>query len=149
MKREFLQSLKVGDNALPKEIIDAIMAENGKDIELAKQSGQDWEEKYNRAVEDHEKQVKALHLQGALQTAVAKAGGRNLKAISALLDLESIEQAEDLPAALDTAVMALKQENGYLFHQTTVPYARGTGTAMPDSKPVSLADALRQRHETR
>ena len=36
MKREFLQNLKVGEEALPKEIIDAIMAENGRDIEAAK-----------------------------------------------------------------------------------------------------------------
>ena len=30
MKREFLQNFKVGDQALPKEIIDAIMDENGR-----------------------------------------------------------------------------------------------------------------------
>ena len=36
MKREFLQNLKVGEQALPKEIIDAIMTENGRDIENAK-----------------------------------------------------------------------------------------------------------------
>ena len=36
MKREFLQNLKVGEEALPKEIIDAIMDENGKDITKAK-----------------------------------------------------------------------------------------------------------------
>ena len=36
MKREFLQNFKVGEAALPKEIIDAIMAENGRDIEAAK-----------------------------------------------------------------------------------------------------------------
>lgn len=36
MKREFLQNLKVGEEALPKEVIDAIMDENGRDIEAAK-----------------------------------------------------------------------------------------------------------------
>ena len=36
MKREFLQNLKVGEEALPKEIIDAIMEENGRDITKAK-----------------------------------------------------------------------------------------------------------------
>lgn len=36
MKREFLQNLKMGDQPLSKEIIDAIMAENGRDIEAAK-----------------------------------------------------------------------------------------------------------------
>lgn len=43
MKREFLQNLKVGDQALPKEIIDAIMDENGKDIEAAKKPFSDYE----------------------------------------------------------------------------------------------------------
>lgn len=37
MKREFLQNLKVGEEALPKEVIDAIMAENGRDITKAKE----------------------------------------------------------------------------------------------------------------
>lgn len=43
MKREFLQNLKIGDAALPKEIIDAIMDENGKDIENAKKPFADYE----------------------------------------------------------------------------------------------------------
>lgn len=38
MKREFLQNFKVGDQPLTKEIIDAIMAENGRDVEAATES---------------------------------------------------------------------------------------------------------------
>lgn len=36
MKREFLQNFKVGDQPLPKEIIDAILDENSRDIGAAK-----------------------------------------------------------------------------------------------------------------
>ena len=36
MKREFLQGLQVEGAPLPKEIVDAIMAENGRDIENVK-----------------------------------------------------------------------------------------------------------------
>jgi len=43
MKREFLQNFKVGDQPLTKEIIDAIMAENGRDIEDAKKPFADYE----------------------------------------------------------------------------------------------------------
>lgn len=43
MKTEFLQNFKVGDQALPKEIIDAILAENGRDIEAAKKPFADHE----------------------------------------------------------------------------------------------------------
>ena len=44
MKREFLQNFKVGDQPLPKEIMDAIMAENGRDIEAAKKPFADYED---------------------------------------------------------------------------------------------------------
>ena len=43
MKREFVQNFKVGDQPLPKEVIDAIMAENGRDIEAAKKPFADYD----------------------------------------------------------------------------------------------------------
>lgn len=43
MKREFLQNLKSGGEALSKEVIDAIMAENGRDIEAAKSQFADYD----------------------------------------------------------------------------------------------------------
>lgn len=43
MKTEFLQNFKVGDQPLTKEIIDAIMAENGRDIEAAKKPFADYD----------------------------------------------------------------------------------------------------------
>ena len=43
MKREFLQNFKVGDQPLSKEIIDEIMAENGRDIETAKKPFADYD----------------------------------------------------------------------------------------------------------
>ena len=43
MTREFLQNFKIGDAQLPKEVIDAIMAENGRDIEAAKKPFADYD----------------------------------------------------------------------------------------------------------
>ena len=43
MTREFLQNVKVGDAPLPKEVVDAIMEENGRDIEAAKKPFADYE----------------------------------------------------------------------------------------------------------
>ena len=43
MKRDFLQNFKVNDQPLPKEIIDAIMDENGRDIEAAKKPFADYD----------------------------------------------------------------------------------------------------------
>jgi len=43
MKREFLQNIKLGDAPLSKEVIDAIMEENGRDIEAAKKPFADYD----------------------------------------------------------------------------------------------------------
>lgn len=43
MKREFLQNFKIGDQPLTKEVIDAIMEENGRDIEAARKPFADYD----------------------------------------------------------------------------------------------------------
>ena len=141
MKREFLQSIRVGDQPLPREVIDAIMEENGRDI----QNGKSWKEKYEQAVADHQKQLQKLRLDHLLEQAIAKAGGRNAKAITALLEPDTLQpEPEALAAALDK----LKQECAYLFESgvTGPAYAPGTGTHQPPmAAPETLAGALRER----
>ena len=147
MKREFLQSLTVGDTPLPKEIVDAIMAENGKDI----QQGREWEQKYHRAVEEHQAAMDAAEFRHLLAGTVSEAGGRSLKAISALLDTEALQRAENRAQAVKEAVEALKESDGYLFGETPTPaeYARMTGafTGETQEEPATLAGAIRQRME--
>lgn len=43
MKAEFLQNFKVGDAPLPKEVVDAILAENDRDVEAAKKPFADYD----------------------------------------------------------------------------------------------------------
>ena len=122
MKREFLEGIKIGEESLPREVIDAI-----------------WEQ--------HSKALSATRLQSAVELAIAKAGGRNVKAITALLDMESIAQSEDSGAALDKALSKLKAENDYLFTPPAPPYARlagGMQEGVGEGKET-LASALRQR----
>ena len=173
MKREFLQELKVGDESLPKEVIDAIMAQNGRDIqkvraefsdyetlkaqlEAAQQAAQEatdakaWEEKYNRAAAEHEKQLADLRFSHRLEQAIGKAKGRNAKAITALLDLETLRSSEDPAGAMAEALEELKSHSGYLFESEIPPlYARGTGAWQGDKThtPTTLAGALREKFE--
>ena len=131
MKREFLQGLM----EMPKEVIDAIMAENGRDIHQLRQSAQDWEAKYH-----------AARLEGAVGQAIAMAGGRNQKAIAALLDLQALQESEDVSAAARQAVEKIKQECGYLF-AVAPGYAPGTGAmeVREEEEPMTLAGALREK----
>ena len=147
MKREFLQNLKVGDQPLSKEVIDAIMEENGRDIQGAKA----WQEKYNQAVAQHQKELADMSFSSALNQAIFRARGRNEKAITALLDVEALRNSENQQAAMEQALEQMKKENGYLFDTapTPPPYARGTGAQMgaETKAPGTLAGALRERFE--
>lgn len=51
MKREFLKNFKVGEQELPKEVIDAILDENGRDIEAARKPFADYDDLKTRLEE--------------------------------------------------------------------------------------------------
>lgn len=179
MKREFLQNLKVGEEALPEEIIDAIMQENGRDITAAKEvavkpyadyqtikdenerlknqqgaelvegkNAQQWKEAHDKLVADHKNEVDGIKFQHTLNEAITGAKGKNVKAITALLDVETLRKSEDQQKAVTEALDALKKDSGYLFDEekTPPPYSRGAGVGTPPpEKAGSLADALREK----
>lgn len=162
MKREFLQNFKVGDAALPKEIIDEIMNENGKDIEAAKKpfadydtikeqlakanetiegfkamdvdgvkkAAEDWKQKAAQAEKDAAAKIANMEFQGLLTQAITAAKGKNAKAVTALLDVDTLKASKNQEADIKTALEALKKDSGYLFESDQIPppYAGGTGT---------------------
>ena len=146
MKREFLQTLTVGDQPLSKEVIDAIMEEHGKSVQKSKH----WQEKYEQAAAEHSAQLQQVQFEHRLETAIKDAKGRNAKAICALLDVEQLKENAD-GTAVEAAIAQLKQQHGYLFEQVGAPpYAPGTGAQVQQGKaPATLAGALRERFEKR
>ncbi len=148
MQREFLQNLQVGDMPLPKEVVDAIMAEHGKAVNAHRQAAQDWEEKYNRATEEHAQALQNAEFNHNFSQAVLHAGGRSEKAISALLDMDALRE-NPTQEAMDGALQELKKESPYLFaQQTPPPYAPLTGTyPAQNDTPTTLAGALKQKWE--
>ena len=89
-------------------------------------------QEHEKTVQAHQAQLAALQLQHQVSEAVHKAGGRSVKAISALLDMDGIAQSQNVETALTEALEALKKDSGYLFEEETTPppYAPGTGTTV-------------------
>lgn len=113
--------------------------------------GQEILREHQRIVADYEQKLLQQRLDSEIRMAVTTAGGRNLKAISALMDSAAIAQAEDMAAAARQAVATVKRENPYLFAVTAVT-APGTGTAPYGAAPgrediaaMSLAEYRRYR----
>ena len=121
MEKEFLLGLA----ELSEEVAEAILAEHRKEVAV-------WQGKCQQA-----------ELQSRLGTAIAAAGGRNHKAITALLDTDALADADE--AAIAQAVEQVKKDCGYLFC-AAVPFAPGAGAVQQrQEKNGSLADALRER----
>lgn len=123
MKREDIKKL-IPD--ITDEALNAIMAENGKDIEAYKAKITEAETKLKPFegvdVEALKKQVadltaanKSVVFNAALDGAIKDAHGRNAKAIRALIDVDALEhsekQAEDIKAALE----ACAKDNPWAF----------------------------------
>ena len=154
MKREFLQNIKVGDAALPKEIIDLIMEENGKDIEAVKSKYADYDSvkeqlteankqiegfkgmdidgvrKAEQAEKDAAQKIADMQFESSLKEAIAAAKGKSSKAIAALLDVDTLKQSKNQTEDIKKALESLKKDNDYLFdgEQTPPPYAPGAGS---------------------
>ena len=122
MEREFLEGLGMEPQA-----VEAVLAE------------------YEKTVQAHQAQLAQLQLQHQVSEAVHAAGGRSVKAISALLDMDAIRGSENAEEALHDAIEALKKESGYLFGGQPPRYAPFTGAQEQPAKATTLAGALRER----
>ena len=137
MEKEFLMGM-----GLTEEVAQAVLEENGRELQAAQQ---DWESRYNEAVAQQEQKLAKVTFDAQLRQQILSAGGRNVRAITALLDTEALMgQSED---TLREALAQVKKDCGYLFYVPQVPaYAAGTGAAATDEpKTASLAEALRER----
>ena len=176
MKREFLQNLKVGQQSLPKEVIDIILDEHSRSIgnlkadldavrdqlKIAKDGlkafegvdVQDLQGQITKLQQDltdkdaaHQAELQSMVFNQALDSAIAAAQGRNGKAIKALLDLDALKGSEHLEADIQMALENLRKDNGYLFDDGVVPPPYAGGAGGGQApKEHTLAGALRERY---
>jgi predicted nucleic acid-binding Zn-ribbon protein len=174
MKREFLQGIRVGEQSLSKEVIDAILdehsrsvgsirAENGSLKEALRGAREELEAFAGVDVQGLQGQIQELHqqlqdkeaahraeLEGivfdrAVEGAITAAKGRNVRAIRAMLDLDGLRKSENQQEDIGKALAALREECGYLFEDAQVPPGyAGGGTAVAQGGDT-LAGALRMR----
>ena len=95
---------------------------------LTEETAQTILQAHAQVVAGFEDRIRLMGAEHALKQAVTAAGGRNFKAISALVDRQAIEESQDMEAAAIGALEAIRRENPYLF-ASSAAYAPGTGTA--------------------
>ena len=157
MKPEFLKNLKVGDQPLTQEVVDAILAEHqrivaantteinslkdqlktAKDglkafdgVDVAKLQGQITQLQKDLEDKDtaHQTELANMAFDRALDTAITGAKGRSAKAIKALLDLDALRGSKNQEADIKSALEGLQKDSGYLFDTGDVPPRLAPGT---------------------
>lgn len=171
MKREFLQNFKVGDQPLPKEVIDAILDEHSRSIGTLKAEKENPETQLQTAkdglkafegvdVKDlqgqitklqqdladkdaaHQTELANMAFDRALEGAITTAKGRNPKAIKALLDVEALKASKNQEADIKTALEGLQKDSGYLFDTDPVPPNFPAGTGTQPNQPTVATGSL-------
>lgn len=132
MKAEFLQNFKVGDAPMPKEVVDAILAENARDVEEARKPFADYEA-----------------IKGQLQT--AREGLEAFKGVN-VKDLQG--QVEKLTRDLEDKEKAHKQEladlafDGSLKEAITVAKGRSAAAIIGELGAEKIAALKASKDQT-
>lgn len=85
----------------------------------------------------YEGQIADMQFGNSLEAAITAAGGRNAKAIKALLDVEALKISKDQTADIKAAIEACQKDNSYLFGANE-PINNPVG---PTNGPTSGIDA--------
>lgn len=75
-------------------------------------------EEYKRGKSDAEKELEAHKLSAEIDSALARAGARNTKALRALLNTDDIKLENGILTGIDTQLEKIKEENGFLFESS-------------------------------
>ena len=171
MKREFLQNFKVGDQPLPKEVIDAILDEHSRSIGTIKAENENLKTQLQTAkdglkafegvdVKDlqgqimqlqrdladkdaaHQTELANMAFDRALEGAITAAKGKNAKAIKALLDVDTLKASKNQEADIKTALEGLQKESGYLFDTDDVPPPFSRGAGTQTQQPTVATGGL-------
>lgn len=109
MKREFLKNFKVGEQELPKEVIDAILDENSRDIDAAKKPFADYDDLKTR-LEEADKTIEGF--KGMDIDAIRKeADDWKAKAEQAKEDADAKVAEMEFNSRLTTAITGARGKN--------------------------------------
>lgn len=132
--------------------VETLKGFEGKDFDAITRERDDWKKKHDEAVEAHKKEQEDREFSAAIETAITESKGKNAKAITALLDMESLRGSKNQQADIKAALDALRTESGYLFEDNggaarfTTQKNTGTGgVSMTREEIMNITDRAERR----
>ena len=89
-----------------------------KDYDQVKAQVEEYKTKFEQSKAEYETKIADMQFGSALESAITAAGGRNAKAVKALLDVDALKASKNQESDIKAAIEACQKENGYLFGAT-------------------------------
>lgn len=87
----------------------------GKDFDAITKERDEWKRKHEEQEAAYKKEQEEREFNDTLSSLISEAKGRNPKAITALLDVETLRASKNRDEDIKTALDTMRTENGYLF----------------------------------
>lgn len=119
-----------------------------KDYDQVKAQVEEYKTKYEQSKTEYEAKITDMQFRASLEAAITAAGGRNAKAIGALIDIDALKASKDQTADIKAAIEACQKENGYLFGATEPinnPVGSTKGAALGITKEQFKAMGYKER----
>lgn len=110
----------------------------GMDIPAIRQSANDYKLKFENADKKAKEQIDELKFEYSLESALNKAGARNVKAVKALLDMENLRVSKKVDTDIKTQITILKESVPYLFAEEKDKTPNITDQTMEVTKRLCL-----------
>lgn len=95
--------------------VETLKGFEGKDFDAITKERDEWKKKHDDLEASHKKEQEDREFSAAMETAITESKGKNAKAITALLDVDTLRASKNQQADIKAAIDALRAENGYLF----------------------------------
>ena len=124
-----------------------------KDYDQVKSQVEEYKTKYEQSKAEYEAKIEEMQFGNSLEAAITAAGGRNSKAVKALLDIDTLKASKDQTADIKAAIEACQKDNSYLFGDdepinNPVGPTGGAGAGGIDSNTAALRAAMGLPAET-
>ena len=132
-----------------------VTIEGFKDYDQVKSQVEEYKTKYEKSTLEYESRIADMQLSSSIDTAINSLGGRNTKAIKALLDIESLKNSKNRDADIKSAIEVCQKENSYLFgsdepiKNPISPTGSNTGSTSTVSQSMRLAMGLSATKENK
>lgn len=97
------------------------------DIETIKATADEYKQKYEQAQTEAKEKLEKIQFEHELENAIRDSKAKNVKAVKALLDIETLKDSKNRLDDIKTAIEATKTENDYLFRDVD---PEGTGGSL-------------------